>query len=242
MVGWKTSLKRLLTVLTTSGLIRGFQIRVGNNGKTLIRGLSSTNWNNINMNTNEAISESGGGVPAALLSPPSTAMNQLPLQNKHSLPSNHNNKHKRSKPNNPYAEAEYNKTSDGVRMVIPYTHIFTTFAKGRWIGRELLEVLSREFGGHPKEYWQNAIVQGRLPYFPSSRVSPYSISSHLSSLLSSLPRIGHVRINDRVVKETYRFRNSDAMLHRTHRHEPAIKGSSSYISITPCQCVLFSFI
>ena len=186
MVEWKTSLKRLISVLATSGLVRSFQqLGTGSGCRALIRGLSTTNWNRnqLNMNTIAETTETGG-VPAALLLPPSTVMNQLPLQNKHSLPSNHNNKQKRSKQNNPYAEAEYNKTSDGVRMVIPYTHIFTTFAKGRWIGRELLEVLSREFGGHPKEYWQNAILQGSSPRL-SSHVSPSSVLSLTSPPLPS---------------------------------------------------------
>ena len=160
MVGWKTSINRLISVLATSGLVRNFQLGIGNDGRTLIRGLSATNWNSMHTETTKGEATEEIGILAALLPPPPAVMNQLPRQNKPSLPSNHNNKHKRSKPSNPYAEAEYNKTSDGVRMVIPYTHIFTTFAKGRWIGRELLEVLSREFGGHPKEYWQNAILQG----------------------------------------------------------------------------------
>jgi len=40
----------------------------------------------------------------------------------------------------------------GVRHVVPYVHVFTTFAKGRWLGRQLMDVLLREFGTHPKEY------------------------------------------------------------------------------------------
>ena len=31
-----------------------------------------------------------------------------------------------------------------IRHVIPYIQEFNTFAKGRWIGRELLEVLTRK--------------------------------------------------------------------------------------------------
>jgi hypothetical protein len=94
---------------------------------------------------------------------------------------------------NPYSEADY-VVADGMRSVIPYVHNFTTFAKARWIGREIIDVLTREFGGHPVEYWKNAI------------------------------KFGHVRINGQSVSETYRFKNSDAMLHRTHRHEPTVAG------------------
>ena len=72
------------------------------------------------------------------------------------------NPSKRRQRGDPYDEAQYATTPDGVRMVVPYTHNFTTYAKGRWIGREIIEVLTREFGGHPKEYWTNALRQGHV--------------------------------------------------------------------------------
>jgi tRNA pseudouridine32 synthase len=106
-----------------------------------------------------------------------------------------------SKRADPYSEAEYS-CSDGIRSVIPYVHEFTTHAKGRWVGREIIEVLTREFGGHPKEYWDNAITRG------------------------------HVRINDKIVADQYRFKNNDAMLHRTHRHEPSIAGFIEFVGDT----------
>jgi 23S rRNA-/tRNA-specific pseudouridylate synthase len=106
-----------------------------------------------------------------------------------------------SKRTNPYLESEYS-CSDGIRSVVPYVHEFTTFAKGRWLGREIIEVLTREFGGHPREYWDNAILRG------------------------------HVRINNKIVLDTYRFKNSDAMLHRTHRHEPSIVGEVIFVGDT----------
>lgn len=74
-----------------------------------------------------------------------------------------------------------------VRNVKPYFQDFRTFAKGRWLGRELLEVFSREFGAHPPSYWSNAL------------------------------RNGQIRINERIVKPDYRLANGDAVLHRTHR-------------------------
>jgi tRNA pseudouridine32 synthase len=106
-----------------------------------------------------------------------------------------------SKRADPYSEAEYS-CSDGIRSVIPYVHEFTTHAKGRWVGREIIEVLTREFGGHPKEYWDNAITRG------------------------------HVRINDKIIADQYRFKNNDAMLHRTHRHEPSIAGVIEFVGDT----------
>lgn len=106
-----------------------------------------------------------------------------------------------SKRADPYSEADYLVT-DGIRSVVPYVHEFTTHAKGRWVGREIIEVLTREFGGHPREYWDNAILKG------------------------------HVRINDKIVIDQYRFKNNDAMLHRTHRHEPSIAGKIEFVGDT----------
>lgn len=90
-----------------------------------------------------------------------------------------------------YLKAEFVVSKDGpniIRQVKPYIQEFKTFAKGRWLGRDIIEVLTREFGGHPKEYWLNAVEKG------------------------------HVRINNEIVPFNYKFRNSDVFLHRTHRY------------------------
>ncbi len=89
-----------------------------------------------------------------------------------------------------------------IRRVQPMIQAFETFAKGRWLGREMMEVVSKEFGGHTEEYWQNAF------------------------------KYGHVRINGQPVPPTYRFKNSDRFLHRTHRHEPPISGDIQFIAET----------
>lgn len=74
-----------------------------------------------------------------------------------------------------------------IRRVRPSIQSFDTFAKGRWVGRELLEILSKEFGGHTPEYWLNGILQG------------------------------HIRINGAKVTPNFVLRNNDRLLHRTHR-------------------------
>lgn len=93
---------------------------------------------------------------------------------------------------------------DGVtiRRVRPMVQAFETFAKGRWVGREILEVVTKEFGGHTAEYWQSAFHHG------------------------------HLRINGQPVPPTYRFQNSDRFLHRTHRHEPPILGEVQFLGET----------
>ena len=97
-----------------------------------------------------------------------------------------------------YGETEYNLI-DGVRHVVPYVHQYMTHAKGRWLYRELLEVLCKEFGGHPKSYWQSAIS------------------------------LGNVRINGNLVSETYLLQNGDLLLHRTVNTTSLFIISRSYV-------------
>ena len=94
--------------------------------------------------------------------------------------------------------AEY-KIEGNVRNVLPYVHTFTAHAKGRWVGRLLLEVVVREFGSHSKEYWENAIKNG------------------------------FVKINGKMITNDYIFKNSDYFYHMTHRHEPAVVGNITYV-------------
>jgi hypothetical protein len=41
----------------------------------------------------------------------------------------------------------------GLRKVAPYWHAYATMAKQRWIGRELLELVSTEFRDRSIEYY-----------------------------------------------------------------------------------------
>jgi hypothetical protein len=85
---------------------------------------------------------------------------------------------------------------DGVRHVVPYIYEFATFAKGRWIGRDLLHVVNSEFGGlgYDNLFWTKAIENG------------------------------HIKINGNIVTPTYKIKNSDYLTRRTHRHEPPVFG------------------
>lgn len=78
------------------------------------------------------------------------------------------------------------------RRVAPYIQEFETYAKGRWLGRKLLEVLSKEFGAHPPAYWQHGIQSG------------------------------FVKVNGCKVDENYVLKNGDKFLHRTHRYDSVI--------------------
>jgi len=41
----------------------------------------------------------------------------------------------------------------GIRRLAPYWHPYTTMAKERWLGREILEVVSTEFRDRSMEYY-----------------------------------------------------------------------------------------
>ena len=46
-----------------------------------------------------------------------------------------------------------NKTSPGLKKIAPYWYPYTTMAKGRWLGREVLEVVSTEFRDRSMEFY-----------------------------------------------------------------------------------------
>lgn len=99
-------------------------------------------------------------------------------------------------------DAKFLNNGGVARFVKPYVQSYITYAKGRWLGREVMEVLSTEFGSQPLAYWQHVIAQG------------------------------HVKVNDQSVGPTYRLQNSDRLLHRTHRHEPPVFGRIRLIAET----------
>lgn len=89
-----------------------------------------------------------------------------------------------------------------VRAVKPYVYKFNCFAKGRWVGKEIIDVCTKEFGAHPHAYWSRAI------------------------------RCGFITVNDETVTEDYKFKNSDEFVHMTHRHEPSVTGKISLVGET----------
>ncbi|KAI8809137.1 pseudouridine synthase [Cladochytrium replicatum] len=80
----------------------------------------------------------------------------------------------------------------GLRKVEPYEFHYSTFAKGRWYGRTLIDVFSKEFQDHPESYYRNAIECGRIT------------------------------VNGEPVTVDYIVKNSDRINHVVHRHEPPV--------------------
>ena len=83
-----------------------------------------------------------------------------------------------------------------LRLIVPYLYNFTSFAKARWVGRTVLDVYTKEFGGYPPEYYEMAITQGRI------------------------------LVSDKNVDPSYIIKATDVLVHGVHRHEPGVAVSS----------------
>lgn len=88
-------------------------------------------------------------------------------------------------------------TPKWLRVIKPYPYNFTTYAKGRWQGRTLIDVYSTEFGSYPKSYYETAIAQGRI------------------------------LVSDKKVSASYIVKGGDVLSHTVHRHEPGVAVQSN---------------
>eukprot|EP00039_Didymoeca_costata_P009214 m.121703 g.121703 ORF g.121703 m.121703 type:complete len:257 (-) comp14403_c0_seq7:691-1461(-) len=80
----------------------------------------------------------------------------------------------------------------GLRFVTPYFFEFTTHAKKRWLGVSIIDVFAKEFHAETKEYYEKAILSGRLT------------------------------VNGKNVKPSYIMRDNDFICNTMHRHEPPV--------------------
>ncbi|KAF2650880.1 pseudouridine synthase [Lophiostoma macrostomum CBS 122681] len=86
---------------------------------------------------------------------------------------------------------------DGLRKVTPYHYTYNTYCKQRWRDREILDIFAAEFRDRPTEYYEKAIVEGRV-------------------VLNGKP----------VPSTTTLVRNGDIISHTLHRHEPPVSAQS----------------
>ncbi|EMD41444.1 hypothetical protein CERSUDRAFT_110021 [Gelatoporia subvermispora B] len=84
------------------------------------------------------------------------------------------------------------KAVPGLKKIPPYWYPYTTMAKGRWLGREILEVVSTEFRDRSMEYYRYALESGVTT------------------------------INGKVAKPDTIVRNGDRIENIVHRHEPPV--------------------
>lgn len=92
------------------------------------------------------------------------------------------------------SETEY-YFEDGLRKVYPYFHTFTSYVKGRWLGRTVWDVFTKEFHVSTEENLLQDINSGLL------------------------------RVNDKIVTADYKLKFNDLMSHRIHRHENPVIGT-----------------
>ncbi|KAF2468940.1 pseudouridine synthase [Lindgomyces ingoldianus] len=86
---------------------------------------------------------------------------------------------------------------DGLRKVTPYHFTYNTYCKERWRGREIFDIFASEFRDRPQEYYEKAILEGR------------------------------VTLNGKPVPSTSTIvKNGDIISHTCHRHEPPTTAQS----------------
>ncbi|EJD47007.1 pseudouridine synthase [Auricularia subglabra TFB-10046 SS5] len=82
--------------------------------------------------------------------------------------------------------------SSGLKKIKPYWHPYRTMAKERWLGREMLELISSEFRDRSVEYYRYAL------------------------------KAGVTTINGKPAREDTIVRNGDRIENIVHRHEPPV--------------------
>ncbi|KAL1945478.1 hypothetical protein VTO73DRAFT_2329 [Trametes versicolor] len=92
----------------------------------------------------------------------------------------------------PPCDAAAKKANPGLKKIPPYWYPYTTMAKGRWLGREILEVVSTEFRDRSMEFYRYALQSGVTT------------------------------INGKIAKPDTIIRNGDRIENISHRHEPPV--------------------
>ncbi|EDV26051.1 uncharacterized protein TRIADDRAFT_1807, partial [Trichoplax adhaerens] len=81
---------------------------------------------------------------------------------------------------------------NGLRHIRPYNFTFTTHAKGRWVGKKLIDIFKNEFSSSPVEYYINAIQNGKIT------------------------------VNNKIPSANTIVRDNDVIRNTVHRHEPPV--------------------
>ncbi|KAJ8463436.1 hypothetical protein ONZ51_g10253 [Trametes cubensis] len=92
----------------------------------------------------------------------------------------------------PQDRTQMQKTRPGLKKIPPYWYPYTTMAKGRWLGREILEIVSTEFRDRSMEFYR------------------YALESGITT------------VNGEIAKPDTIIRNGDRIENVVHRHEPPV--------------------
>ena len=82
--------------------------------------------------------------------------------------------------------------SNGMRYVKPYYFTFTTHCKGRWFGKKLIDVFTKEFRMESPEYYEAAVKSGKIT------------------------------VNDQIVSPNEILKQNQLIKTKIHRHEPPV--------------------
>lgn len=97
-----------------------------------------------------------------------------------------------------FSDERFDETSyyveNGLRKVYPYYFTFTTYTKGRWVGRTLSDVFGEEFRAHSADVYERHIADGSLT------------------------------VNNERVAADYVLKHNDLLSNRVHRHEVPVTG------------------
>lgn len=105
-----------------------------------------------------------------------------------------------------FSNEKFNETSyyieNGLRKVYPYYFTFTTYTKGRWVGKTLLEVFGNEFRAYSSDEYKKHIEKGSLT------------------------------VNNECVTPDYVLKHNDMLANVVHRHEvPVTSGKIDIIHV-----------
>lgn len=67
---------------------------------------------------------------------------------------------------------------DGLRYIEPYEFVFETHAKGRWMGRSVMEVFLKEFKMYSQEYYIKAFEDGRITINDEKSTGDYILGNN----------------------------------------------------------------
>lgn len=98
-------------------------------------------------------------------------------------------------PSDPWPRPYY--LENGLRRVAPYHYTYNTYCKARWRDREILDIFAAEFRDRSKEYYEEAIRDGRIV------------------------------LNGKECKDVHTIvKNGDVISHTMHRHEPPVSAQA----------------
>eukprot|EP01117_Protostelium_nocturnum_P008684 TRINITY_DN3115_c0_g1_i1.p1 TRINITY_DN3115_c0_g1~~TRINITY_DN3115_c0_g1_i1.p1 ORF type:complete len:310 (+),score=97.40 TRINITY_DN3115_c0_g1_i1:125-1054(+) len=108
-----------------------------------------------------------------------------------SKPSGKGEKKKEGRSQKELDETHY-EFRNGLRCVSPYYFVFEVFAKGRWIGKTVEEILRSEFKAHTEDYYKKKLESG------------------------------DINVNGERVNGNKKMNHGEKLFHRVHRHEPPV--------------------